>query len=51
MSVAGLTAILVHLFNHAVIVMKGALFLGAGCIVLFFYAEPVFRLLEPIVGR
>ena len=31
-SVTGLTATLVHLFNHAV--MKGALFLAMGCIVL-----------------
>ena len=27
------------------------LFTAFGCIVLFFYAEPVFRLIAPIVGR
>ena len=38
--------------HEAPILMVGPLlFTAFGCIVLFFYAEPVFRLIAPIVGR
>jgi multicomponent Na+:H+ antiporter subunit D len=38
--------------HEAPILMVGPLmFTALGCIVLFFYAEPVFRLIAPIVGR